>query len=131
MQKSSDFRIGWTLCWKWRNCVGLADELQVGFLHRSKGDRVAYYCVFVPLDMGAVSRSNYHLPWPLDHGGPEALRLNAAIVRAEVEEEEYAGQPEARIRLDGPRRSACGLPLVYRLLPPPCAEKYNLERHVL
>jgi hypothetical protein len=29
-----------------------------------------------------------HIP---DRGGPEALRLNAAIVRAEVEAEEYAG----------------------------------------
>jgi hypothetical protein len=52
MQKTSGFRIGWTLCWKWRNCVGLGDKLQVGFLHRSKGNRAACYCVSMTPDVG-------------------------------------------------------------------------------
>jgi hypothetical protein len=70
--------------------------MQVGFLHRSKDDRAAYYCVFVSLDVGTVSRCNRHLPWPLDRGGREAMRLNAAIVRAKVEAEEHAGYPMKR-----------------------------------
>jgi hypothetical protein len=34
MQKSSGFRIGWAPFWKWRNSLGLADDMQRGFLHR-------------------------------------------------------------------------------------------------
>ena len=36
MQKTSDFRIGWVWCWKWRNSSGPAGCKQVGFLHSQK-----------------------------------------------------------------------------------------------
>jgi hypothetical protein len=34
MQKTNDSCIGWARCRKWRNSLGLADEMQAGFLHR-------------------------------------------------------------------------------------------------
>jgi hypothetical protein len=42
--------------------VCLADELQVGFLHRSKGDPADYYCVSVVLGMmGSIAAAiAYH-----------------------------------------------------------------------
>ena len=36
MQKTSDFRIGWTGCGEGRNSWRLEGSMQMGFLHRSK-----------------------------------------------------------------------------------------------
>jgi hypothetical protein len=64
----------------------LSDEMQIVIAHEALGR--AALLLARQSELLAEEMEAGHVP---DRGGPEALRLNAAIVRAGVQADEYAG----------------------------------------
>ena len=81
MQKTSDFRIGWARCWKWRNSLGLAGEMQMGFLHRPKTRHLrAMACWPVRLTRAPEALPPRFLSPGATLGGRVSFRLWASLI---------------------------------------------------